>query len=205
MFKDIWLEGIELPRIAYDPAILPAPEDIFRCLEYFEPKDTKCIIVGQDPYPNREDADGLAFSVPHSRIPGSLRNIFNELFEDTGCYNPPTGSLDIWAKEGVLLLNRILTVREGRSNSHSSAGWGQVTAQIVQKAIDSAPALALIMWGKEAQKLTTEVRIGRHVLPLTGGHPSPLNRDSKFAGGRYFSRANLWLAQNGVEPIDWRL
>lgn len=178
---------------------------MFRSLEYFRPSHSKVIILGQDPYPNVLDACGLAFSVEHRKFPPTLRNLLLEVFEDTGASPPLTGNLEPWAKQGVLLLNRILTVREGKPLSHARAGWEEFTTKLVQRAIDLSPALVLMLFGREAQEIKVHLKLNETTLLIEGGHPSPLNNSVAFRGGRYFSRANLWLAKHGLEPIDWRL
>lgn len=193
----------------YEASTVPKIDVVLRAVELCPANKTKVIIMGQDPYPTREHAMGLAFSVPKSvkALPPSLRNVFRELVADVGVPFPTSGDLTPWAERGVLLLNRVLTVEEGKSGSHIGMGWEKVTGQIVHDVLEWNNPLVIIAWGAKAQK-GFEFEAGPvtdNVLYLTGGHPSPLNTSVPFRGGRYFSKANEWLAAKGVSPIDWRL
>lgn len=186
--------------------ILPKQEQILRCLEYFEPWKTKVIVVSQDPYPNKQDACGLAFSVEHSKYPPSLRNIFKELKNDLGIDLPITGNLEPWAKQGVLLLNSILTLEEGKSLSHSHIGWQEYTTQLIQTVLDYKQPVVILAWGKYAQDKIMHLNTHSKCIILKGSHPSPLARPNKgFFGGCYFSKTNHWLRMHKVEPINWTL
>ncbi len=190
---------------------IPKPNQVFRALSYFKPQETKVIIIGQDPYPNEEDACGLAFSVEHEKYPPSLLNIFKELLRDVGLADgpnilrPKTGNLEPWAKQGVLLLNSILTTEKGKSLAHKGLGWEQITTKIIQRVLDYKNPVVIIAWGKYAQQKLQDLKIHDRVLLLTGGHPSPLNVSGGFFGGRYFSRANEFLKENKMQEINWKL
>lgn len=190
------------------PHTLPAADDVFKAIKLCPPAKTKVIIIGQDPYPDRDYATGLAFSVPkETSIPGSLSNIFNELVADLGVQWPTNGDLTPWAEQGVLLLNDVLTVRCGHPGSHRGMGWEPITDALVRAVLQREEPLVIIAWGRQAQKKLARLKSDVHpsCLILTGGHPSPLNMTTPFAGGRYFSKANAWLVKCGVGPVNWRL
>jgi uracil-DNA glycosylase len=166
--------------------------------------DVRVLLVGQDPYPTPGHAVGLAFSVaPHvTPLPRSLRNVFAELADDLGVPLPSTGDLTPWTRADVLLLNRVLTVTAGAPGSHRGRGWERVTDQAVTALAARGRPLVAVLWGKDAQA----------VRPLLGGvpvvdsvHPSPLSARRGFFGSRPFSRASRLLAEQGAEPVDWRL
>ena len=165
-------------------------------------RETKVLILGQDPYPNPNYASGLAFSIPESEIdfPPSLKNIFKELKSDMGVEAPKSGDLSPWAEEGVVLLNRSLTCRIGESNSHLDAGWRIFTDSCVSK-IAELGAVA-ILWGKNAQECSSYFHPDRLI---TSPHPSPLSAHRGFFGSKPFSRANIALAASGKSLIDWSL
>ncbi|MBQ1804038.1 MAG: uracil-DNA glycosylase [Bifidobacteriaceae bacterium] len=183
---------------------LPAPNRIFRAFSM--PMDeVKVLIVGQDPYPTPGDAVGLAFSVEKgSKIPKSLQNIYQEMKDDIGAC-PDDGDLSFWASQGVLLLNRCLTVREGIRASHKGKGWEEVTkaaveALVKEKTSEGRTKLVAILWGKPAASLKPE--LGSAVI-IESSHPSPLSCHMGFFGSRPFSRANKALEEMGLSPIDW--
>lgn len=184
---------------------VPDTTRVLRAFRYFPLEDTKVIILGQDPYPSRQDASGLAFSVEHDKYPTSLRNIFKELKADLGYAIPKTGNLESWAKEGVLLLNSILTTEEGKSMAHKYMGWQDYTNKILQKTIDLNRPLVIIAWGREAQRTVAGLKLHGKVLVLKGNHPSPLNRSGGFFGKKYFSRANTFLRNHNRKTVDWKL
>lgn len=187
------------------PNLLPPREKTFRAFKYFKPKDCKVIILGMDPYPNKQDACGLAFSTDNTKIPASLQNIFKELKSDLGTYEiPKIGNLEPWAKQGVLLSNSLLSTVEGQSAAHKNLGWEQYTTMKIQQILDCGQPLVILAWGKYAQNVVSNLQLHENVLVLNGAHPSPL-AGGRFFGGRYFSRTNDWLEQHGVEAIDWSL
>lgn len=185
--------------------IYPDMYDIFNALKYTSYNDVKVVILGQDPYHEEGQAHGLAFSVmPGVPQPPSLVNIFRELQEDLGISPPPrdNGSLVNWAKDGVLLLNTVLTVREHQANSHKGRGWEILTDRIIQLLNEREKPLVFILWGGNAKAKRPLLTNRRHLV-LTGAHPSPLSAYNGFFGGRYFSRANEFLVSTGQEPVNW--
>jgi uracil-DNA glycosylase len=177
----------------------PAKELIFAAFQS-ELSNIRCVIVGQDPYPGAGNAMGLAFSVDPSveKIPASLKNIFIELESDKGIAVPESGDLTPWSKEGVLLLNRVLTTRVGESNAHIGLGWQKVTDHIARE-LGRRPLVA-ILWGRYAQELAPYFP-----LRVESVHPSPLSAYRGFFGSRPFSRVNELLTSKGIQPIDWSL
>lgn len=185
--------------------LAPEPQLIFRALELTPLTSVKAVILGQDPYPRRGDANGLAFSfVGQGRMPPSLKQILTELAADQGCPFPRHGDLTKWAREGVLLLNASLTTLAGTSAAHMRLGWSDLTDEIVRAVSADRPAVAFLLWGAAARERASLVDRHKHLV-IASGHPSPLNRARDFAGSRPFSRANAWLGSRGVRPIDWSL
>ena len=182
---------------------LPAGENILRA--FTRPlAEVRVLILGQDPYPTPGNAVGLSFSVaPEVRpLPGSLVNIYRELKADLGIEPAPHGDLTHWFEQGVLLLNRVLTVRPGAPASHRGKGWEEVTACAVEALVARGGPLVAILWGRDAQ--TARPLLGE-VPVLASAHPSPLSARSGFFGSRPFSQANLLLDEQGAAPIDWRI
>lgn len=180
----------------------PAGKDIFRAFTY--PFDqVKVLIVGQDPYPTPGNAMGLSFSVkPGVPIPKSLQNIFKELHEDLGCSLPSSGDLRPWAQQGVMLLNRVLTVSPNEAGSHRGRGWEEVTDCAISALVQRDSPLVAILWGKQAQSLRPALG---ETPCIESVHPSPLSASRGFFGSRPFSRTNSWLQQLGATPINWQL
>lgn len=166
--------------------------------------DVKVLIVGQDPYPTPGHAIGLSFAVdPHVRpVPRSLANIYQELHDDLGLPTPTTGDLTPWADQGVLLLNRVLTVQAGSAGSHRGKGWEQVTQRAIEALVARGGPLVAVLWGRDAQGLTPMLG---DVPIVASPHPSPLSARAGFFGSRPFSRVNELLAQQGASPVDWSL
>jgi len=166
--------------------------------------DVRVLIVGQDPYPTPGHAVGLSFSVaPQVRpIPRSLANIYRELCADVGCQPPSTGDLTPWAQRGVMLLNRVLTVRPGQPGSHRGKGWEEVTEAAIRALAARGGPLVAILWGRDAQSLAPMLG---PVPRIASAHPSPMSADRGFFGSRPFSRANAALVSQGADPIDWSL
>ncbi|MPV38452.1 uracil-DNA glycosylase [Georgenia subflava] len=182
---------------------LPAGTDVLRAFTY--PMDqVRVLIVGQDPYPTPGHPMGLSFSVqPHVRpVPRSLQNIYRELHDDLGLPVPTTGDLTPWARHGVMLLNRVLTVRPGAPASHRRKGWEQVTEHAIHALVARPGPLVAVLWGRDAATLTP--MLGSTPV-ITSAHPSPLSASRGFFGSRPFSRANDLLARLGAEPVDWSL
>ncbi|MEY3460222.1 MAG: Uracil-DNA glycosylase [Planctomycetota bacterium] len=178
----------------------PAPA-IFRALLLTPRKHVSVVIVGQDPYHDDAQANGLAFAVdPPLRLPPSLRNIQRELQQDLGLQIPPELNLEHWARQGVLLLNTILTVRAHQPHSHRGKGWEEITSSLLQ-AVNHGPPTAFILWGAPAATLARQLL--PHHFVITSPHPSPLSAYRGFFGSRPFSKVNAFLQQHGRKPIDW--
>lgn len=185
--------------------IYPNMYDIFNSLKYTSYEDVKAVIIGQDPYHGPNQAHGLCFSVKRGVMPPpSLQNIFKELKNDLGIDPPNNGELTDWARQGVLLLNAVLTVREGQANSHKGKGWEQLTDEIIRKLNDRDKPIAFILWGANAKAKAQFVTNPIHAV-FTAAHPSPLSAYNGFFGCRHFSKVNSFLQQNGIAPIDWRI
>ena len=185
--------------------VFPEKEDIFTALKLTSYEDTKVVILGQDPYHGEGQAHGLAFSVkPGVAPPPSLINIFKELATDVGTEMPNNGYLTHWAKQGVLLLNTALTVREGEPNSHRNKGWEEFTDKIISVLNQREKSVIFVLWGKNALAKEELVSNIRHMI-LRAPHPSPLSASRGFFGCRHFSKTNEILASQGKTPIDWRL
>ena len=180
---------------------LPAPDAVLRA--FARPlAEVRVLVVGQDPYPTRGHPVGLAFSVaPHVRpLPRSLQNVYRELVDDVGGAPGPSGDLGGWAEQGVLLLNRVLTVREGQPGSHRHLGWQEITDRAVAALVERGGPLVAILWGRDAQQVAPALR---GVPVVASAHPSPMSADRGFFGSRPFSRVNALLAQQGAGPVDW--
>lgn len=183
--------------------IYPPQKDVFNALRYSSFQDTKVVILGQDPYHEPGQAHGLCFSVNKGvTIPPSLVNIYKEIENDLGIKMPGHGYLADWAKQGVLLLNTVLTVRRGQANSHKGKGWEIFTDRIVEILNERQKPMVFILWGANA-KSKTELITNKEHMVITGAHPSPLSAWKGFFGGRYFSKANRYLEITGQEPVDW--
>lgn len=184
--------------------VYPSDEQVFVALRRTPFKRVRAVILGQDPYPRRGRAHGLAFSTADGSLPPSLRNILAELGGDCGYRMPSGGSLKPWAKHGVLLLNTVLTVRDGERNSHAGHGWEQLTGAIVDAVAAKHHPIVFLLWGKQAQAKGYLINRHRHIV-IECPHPSPLSARLRFLHSRPFSRANAELASRGEPPIDWRL
>ncbi|MFB4195509.1 uracil-DNA glycosylase [Streptomyces carpaticus] len=184
--------------------VFPPREEVFAALEATPYDRVKVLILGQDPYHGRGQGHGLCFSVrPGVRIPPSLRNIYKELHSELGHPIPDNGYLMPWAEQGVLLLNAVLTVREGEANSHKGKGWETFTDAVI-RAVDARPDPAVfVLWGNYAKKKLPLIDTGRHVV-VQGAHPSPLSA-KKFYGSRPFTQIDAAVAAQGHTPIDWRI
>lgn len=189
-------------------SVLPKFDDILNAFVYTPFNSVKAVILGQDPYPDKRHAQGLAFSVPEGvhPYPASLKNIFRELQDDMGCPEPTSGCLIPWTQQGVLLLNTSLTVIEGSPGSHAKLGWHSLVNEAIQKLSTERDNLVFILWGKNAQAKSTYIRGGRGHLILRATHPSPLAANKGgFFGTKPFSSTNTHLETNGIEPITWSL
>ena len=183
--------------------IYPHMNDIFNALKYTSFKDTKVVIIGQDPYHGPSQAHGLCFSVKEGvQFPPSLRNIFKELASDIGKEIPKSGELTHWAKQGVLLLNAVLTVREGEPTSHSKIGWETFTDRVISELNKKETPVVFLLWGAYAQKKAEIITNPIH-KKLMSVHPSPLSASRGFFGCKHFSKTNDLLIKSGLEPIKW--
>lgn len=185
--------------------IFPPSGEIFSAFELTPLKDVKVVIIGQDPYHNVGQAHGLCFSVkPEVEIPPSLVNIYKELHEDLGCYIPNNGYLIKWAKQGVLMLNTVLTVRAHQANSHRGIGWEEFTNAAIRILNEQDRPMVFILWGSPAQTKKKMLNNSKHLI-LEAPHPSPLSAYRGFFGSKPFSKTNEFLVQNGLETIDWQI
>ena len=185
--------------------VFPPADDVFNAYSLTPLKDVKVVIIGQDPYHNFGQAHGLCFSVrPDVEIPPSLVNIYKELQDDLGCYIPNNGYLVKWAKQGVLLLNTVLTVRAHQANSHRGLGWEEFTDATIRVLNEQDRPIVFILWGSPAQKKKAMLNNPKHLI-LEAPHPSPLSAYRGFFGSKPFSKTNEFLIQNQLEPIDWQI
>ncbi|WP_134701585.1 uracil-DNA glycosylase [Ammoniphilus sp. YIM 78166] len=185
--------------------VYPPCSDIFNALHYTGYQNTKVVILGQDPYHGEGQAHGLSFSVKAGTpLPPSLKNIFKELTTDLGCPYPRQGSLEEWARQGVLLLNTVLTVRAGEAHSHKGKGWETFTDTIISLLNDRQDPIIFILWGKPAQAKAKLITAPHHAI-LMSAHPSPLSASRGFLGSRPFSKANAILRKWGGDPVNWEL
>jgi uracil-DNA glycosylase len=182
------------------------PAQVFRALQAGGPGEVKALILGQDPYHGPGQAQGLAFSVPEGqRLPPSLRNIYQEVSADTGQPSPASGDLGRWAVQGVLLLNTVLTVEDGRPASHAGRGWETLTDALIRAVSAQSPGCVFLLWGASAQAKRPLIDASRHAI-LASNHPSPLSARRPpvpFLCCRHFSQANAWLAGRGRGEIRW--
>lgn len=185
--------------------IFPASDDIFNAFHFTPLDEVKVVILGQDPYHNDGQAHGLCFSVkPQVEIPPSLVNIYQELHEDCGCDIPDNGYLEKWAKQGVLMLNTVLTVRAHQANSHRGIGWEEFTDAAIRVLNEQDRPMVFLLWGRPAQMKKSMLNNPRHLI-LEAPHPSPLSAYRGFFGCRHFSKTNEFLTSQGLEPIDWQI
>lgn len=185
--------------------VFPPADDIFNAFHLTPLHEVKVVILGQDPYHNDGQAHGLCFSVmPDVDIPPSLVNIYQELHDDLGCYIPNNGYLTKWAKQGVLMLNTVLTVRAHQANSHRGKGWEEFTDAAIRILNEQDRPIVFILWGSPAQKKAMMLHNPKHLI-LKAPHPSPLSAYRGFFGSRPFSQTNDFLVKNGLTPIDWQI
>jgi uracil-DNA glycosylase len=185
--------------------IFPPAEDIFNAFHLTPLSKVKVVILGQDPYHDVGQAHGLCFSVrPGIDTPRSLVNIYKELHDDLGCKIPNNGYLEKWAKQGVLLLNTVLTVQAHQAFSHRGKGWEEFTNAAIQVLNEQDRPMVFILWGRPAQEKKAFLNNPKHLI-LESPHPSPLSASRGFFGSRPFSKTNLFLEENGIAPIDWQI
>lgn len=191
-------------RLIEGRRIFPAPERLFAALELTPLREVRAVILGQDPYHGAGQAHGLAFSVqPGVRLPSSLSNILRERNSDLGLALPRDGFLVNWARQGVLLLNTVLTVEEAQAGSHRGLGWEGFTDAVVAAVNEAAGPVVFILWGKVAGDKAAKLDGSRHLI-LRSAHPSGLSAHRGFFGSRPFSQANAFLRQHGLDPINWQ-
>ena len=188
-------------RVVYPPA-----DDIFNAFHLTPLSEVKALILGQDPYHGPRQAHGLCFSVlpDQSELPPSLQNIYQELKEDLGCFIPNNGYLEKWARQGVLMLNTVLTVRAHQPGSHQGRGWEQFTDAIIQAVNAQERPVVYLLWGRPAQSKIPMLTNPGHLI-LKAPHPSPLSAFRGFFGCKHFSQANAFLESHGISPIDWQI
>ena len=185
--------------------VLPPKEYRFRALELTPLENIKAVILGQDPYHGEGEANGLAFSVNKDiKIPPSLKNIYKELNSDLGLEIPTHGDLTSWAKEGVLLLNSILTVEKNKPASHRDIGWQQYTDSLISQISNEKEHVVFILWGKYAQSKIPLINQDKHLI-IASTHPSPFSANKGFLGSKPFSKCNKWLKEKNIPQIDWRI
>ena len=186
--------------------VYPPAEDIFNAFHFTPLSEVKVLLLGQDPYHNVNQAHGLSFSVlpEQKEIPPSLQNIYKELHDDLGCYIPNNGYLVKWAKQGVLMLNTVLTVRAHQANSHRGIGWEQFTDAVIRAVDAQDRPIVFLLWGRPAQMKKSMLHNPKHLI-LEAPHPSPLSAYRGFFGCKHFSQTNAFLEKNGIEPIDWQI
>ena len=204
--KDYYKELYYFIKKEYtEQVVYPESKNIFSALELTDIDDVRVVILGQDPYHEPGQAHGLCFSVqPGVKAPPSLENIYKELHDDLGCYIPNNGYLIKWAKQGVLLLNTVMTVRAHAANSHKGHGWETFTDAIIQKVNEKDTPVVFILWGSPAQKKIPMLTNPKHLI-LKAPHPSPLSSYRGFFGSKPFSQTNDFLLKNGMKPIDWQI
>ncbi|MEZ6143476.1 MAG: uracil-DNA glycosylase [Zavarzinella sp.] len=185
--------------------VYPPAEQVFTAFQWTPLSQVRVVILGQDPYPGKGQGHGLAFSVlPGVRIPASLRNIYQELQDDLGIAPVKHGFLESWAKQGVFMLNTVLTVRDGKPNSHKGKGWEKFTDQVLKCINDRLPDTVIVLWGASAQK-KKQILTSKELTLIESAHPSPLSAHSGFFGSKPFSAINRALTEKGKPPIDWQL
>ncbi len=204
--KDYYLNLRQFLKNEYNSRVIyPNMYDLFNALHYTSYKDTKVVILGQDPYHGPKQAHGLSFSVnPGVKTPPSLVNIYKELNTDLGCFIPNNGYLKKWADQGVLLLNTVLSVRAGEANSHKNKGWEQFTNRVIEVLNEKETPVVFILWGNNAISKTSLITNPKHLI-IKSVHPSPLSASRGFFGSKPFSKTNDFLIKTNQTPIDWQI
>ena len=204
--KDYFLKIKEFTDEEYKTkTIYPPKEQIFNAFKYCSINNVKVVILGQDPYHEEGQAHGLAFSTPAGHpIPRSLKNIVKEIKEEYNYPIPDSGQLTPWAKQGVFLLNTVLTVEEGKANSHSDCGWQIFTDNVIKILNNEDHPIVFMLWGKQAEKKKELITNPNHLI-LISSHPSPFSARRGFLGCNHFKLANEFLKENGLDEIDWQI
>lgn len=204
--SDYFKELEEVIEDAYKrTTVYPAKEDIFNAFKYTPLSKVKVVILGQDPYHEEGQAHGLAFSTPRGNpIPKSLHNIFKEIQNEYGYEKPKHGYLIEWARQGVLLLNTVLTVRKGSANSHANLGWETFTDNTIKELNRQSQPIVFLLWGKKAENKKEMITNKEHLV-LVAAHPSPLSASRGFFGCNHFKMANDYLKEKGTAEIEWKI
>ena len=204
--KPYYRELFQFVKEEYSKMVVyPPSEDIFNAMHLTPLSKVKCVILGQDPYHEPGQAHGLCFSVmPGVATPPSLVNIFKEIADDIGGYVPDNGYLVPWAKKGVLLLNSVLTVREGQPNSHRPLGWEEFTDAVIKSLNEKENRIVFLLWGNNAKQKASLIDQNKHSI-LMASHPSPLSAYNGFFGCKHFSKTNEILKESGQKQIDWQI
>ena len=204
--KDYFKKIMEFVDAEYaSKTVYPPYDDIFNAFKLTPFSDVKVVILGQDPYHEKGQAHGLAFSTPEGRpIPRSLKNIFKEISSEYDCPIPQSGCLEKWAGQGVFLLNTVLTVEEGNANSHSDCGWQTFTDKVIESLNEHTMPVVFLLWGKQAEKKKELITNPNHLVLVTS-HPSPFSARRGFFGSNHFKMANEFLKENKMDEINWRL
>lgn len=202
--KDYFKELSQTVKDAYlSRPIFPPPGLVFNAFAQCPFDSVKIVILGQDPYHGKGQAHGLSFSVPEGvAVPPSLQNIYKEIRDDIGTPVPPSGNLERWAKQGVLLLNATLTVEQSKAGSHQGLGWETFTDAVIKKISEEKEHVVFMLWGKYAQEKGSHIDTKKHLV-LKAAHPSPFSAHNGFIGCKHFSKANAYLKDHGNEPIVW--
>ncbi|MBQ1881546.1 MAG: uracil-DNA glycosylase [Lachnospiraceae bacterium] len=202
--KEYYKKLYEFVKQEYQTGTVYPPSDkLFTALHLTPLESVRAVIIGQDPYHEPGQAMGMSFSVPEGvDIPPSLKNIYKEIHEDVGERIPATGDLTRWAKQGVLLLNAVLTVRAHQANSHKGKGWEQFTDAIIRAVETQDRPVVYLLWGRNARDKKELINNPEHLV-LEAAHPSPLSAYNGFFGCRHFSKCNKYLKEHGAEPVDW--
>ena len=204
--KDYFQKLLSFIKEEYkNKTIYPKQTEIFKAFRNTSYKDTKVVILGQDPYHGENEAEGLSFSVKVGvRKPPSLQNIFKELHDDLGCRMPDSGSLVKWSEEGVLLLNTVLTVEKDKAASHKDIGWEIFTDSVIKKLNEKKEPIVFILWGSFARSKKSLITNKIHHI-IESPHPSPFSAYTGFFGSKPFSKTNKFLESKGLKPIDWQI
>jgi len=204
--KDYFKELIEYVKAEYkNKTIYPKQNEVFNAFRYTDFNNLKVVILGQDPYHGPNQAEGLSFSVSNEVLkPPSLQNIFKELESDLGIQFPKANSLKPWAKQGVLLLNAVLTVEEHKPASHAKKGWETFTDDVIKVINEKKEPVVFILWGAYARNKKSLITNPKHFV-IESAHPSPFSARNGFFGSKPFSKTNAFLEKNGISPIDWRI
>ena len=206
VFSSTWFRDLILKvnKEYNNSTCFPKKNEVFNAIKLTPYKDVKVVIVGQDPYHGVGEAHGLSFSVLCKKLPPSLQNIYKELYDDLGIQVSESGNLTCWAKEGVLLLNSILTVEKDKPASHKMLGWQDFTDTIIKKLEEKDDVIVYILWGNFAKSKKELITNPKHYI-MESAHPSPFSARYGFFGSKPFSKTNKILIDNGLEPINWEI